>query len=430
MITIYSPVIGPRLRYVGDLLGFELFGQVPIYTSDANSLKNTEGARINYSEEQIEGSYRVSPCGLLGETGIRARDIPVAEWKGTRIIFPVASDHSFDIFSAVFYLLTRYEEYLPHQEDAYGRYAHTNSLAWRKNFLDEPLVDQWIVSFGATLKERFPGIRLRGREFQFRPTYDIDEAWSFRHKSFFVSAGGMVKDIFKGSFKRVGKRAAARLGSASDPFDSFDWMDELHREFGLKPLYFFLVSPRRGRYDRNISPGKPAFQALIKKIAESYQIGLHPSWRSGDDGSFESEKTLLEYISGRKISNSRQHFIRFKLPVTFRSLVRAGITDDHSMGYGSINGFRASASFPFYWYDLEKEEQTTLRLHPFCFMDANSFFEKKQSAPEAREEMKDYYHRVKKVNGTFTCIWHNTFLGTDPLFKGWREAYREAIESF
>ena len=78
---------------------------------------------------------------------------------------------------------------------------------------------------------------------------------------------------------------------------------------------------------------------------------------------------------------------------------------------------------PFYWYDLEKEEQTYLLLYPFCYMEANSFFEQKQTPQQALEEMLQYYQTVKSVNGTLITIWHNTFLGTDELYKGWRDAY-------
>lgn len=130
-------------------------------------------------------------------------------------------------------------------------------------------------------------------------------------------------------------------------------------------------------------------------------------------------------MTGIKISASRQHYIRFELPRTYRTLAEAGIREDYSMGYGSINGFRASVASPFYWYDLEREQTTALLLYPFCFMEANAFFEEGLSAMQALDEMYRYYHAVRKVNGLFITVWHNTFLGTDPLYRGWREAYAQ-----
>ena len=97
------------------------------------------------------------------------------------------------------------------------------------------------------------------------------------------------------------------------------------------------------------------------------------------------------------------------------------------MGYGSINGFRASVASPFHWFDLEKNEQTSLLVYPFCFMDANAFFEQKLSPAEAYKEMKYYFETIKASGGYMVTIWHNTFLGTDELFSGWRQAYHHFI---
>jgi hypothetical protein len=115
------------------------------------------------------------------------------------------------------------------------------------------------------------------------------------------------------------------------------------------------------------------------------------------------------------------------MPATYRRLIDAGIKEDYSMGYGSINGFRASYCRPYKWYDLEKEQKTELTIFPFCFMDANSYFEQGYSSDEALKEMEHYYKITKQVNGLFITIWHNHFLGTDKMFKGWREVYNTMI---
>jgi hypothetical protein len=167
---------------------------------------------------------------------------------------------------------------------------------------------------------------------------------------------------------------------------------------------------------------------LIQKHSDRYSIGIHPSWQSGDDPEkLKIEILKLGHIAGKQISSSRQHYIRFTLPKTYRQLIDLGIESDFSMGYGSINGFRASVTSPFFWYDLEREEQTKLLLYPFCFMEANSFYEQKYSAQKAFEELKYYFDIVRSVNGTLITIWHNSFLGTAKKFKGWREVYEQFI---
>jgi len=202
----------------------------------------------------------------------------------------------------------------------------------------------------------------------------------------------------------------------------------MHEQYELNPVYFFLVAGKNRLYDKNIPPATKPMQQLILDHSGKYSIGLHPSWQSGDDFSLlQKEKNTLENISGKAITKSRQHYLRFNLPAGYRRLSEVGLTEDYSMGYGSVNGFRASVASSFYWYDLEKEETTSLKLIPFCYMDANSFYEQKQTAFDSLQEMSRYYREIKKVNGEFVMIWHNTFLGTDERFAGWRDAYAQFV---
>jgi hypothetical protein len=99
------------------------------------------------------------------------------------------------------------------------------------------------------------------------------------------------------------------------------------------------------------------------------------------------------------------------------------------MGYGSINGFRASIATSYYWFDLKREEKTKLLIHPFCFMDANSYYEENLSPEAALEELMQFYNATKSVNGTLITIWHNNFLGADEEFAGWKEVYQKFVLS-
>ena len=142
------------------------------------------------------------------------------------------------------------------------------------------------------------------------------------------------------------------------------------------PIIFFLSAKKPSGYDKNISPGKPAMRSLIAYHARGYTVGIHPSWQSGDEEAVLMEEVdELAEITGTPVKYSRQHYIRMNLPKTYRRLIDLGIDKDFSMGYGSANGFRASIASSFYWYDLKAEKKTSLLLFPFCFMDANSFYE-------------------------------------------------------
>jgi hypothetical protein len=360
----------------------------------------------------------------LFETGVRRQTIECFEINFHKAFFETSGDFPFDIFAASFYLLSRYEEYLPHEKDGYGRYAHTNSLAFREHFLSQPLINYWLQSFRKALQFKFPELVFRQTPFKCLLTYDVDMAWSYLHKGWKRTLGGFINSIRKGEWARVKDRWLVLRGKRKDPFDCFEWLDAWHLYCRVKPYFFFLAAKKTSIYDKNNSYQSKAFRDLITYYANTFHLGCHPSWQSGDDTSLlKEELEWLEVVGDKKIVHSRQHYIRFSLPATYRHLIETGIEKDFSMGYGSINGFRASVCSPFYWYDLEKEATTSLMLYPFCFMDANSLFEQQQTPQQTYNELIQYYERVKSCKGVFIPIWHNFILGADPLYAGWRQMF-------
>lgn len=413
-----------------EFIGNEIGNNFRIVT-EASEYKSYNGGKMNYTNQRLcDAEFFISPCNLLFESNIISQPITCFDFNSNKAFFHTDGDYPFDIFAAIFYLLSRYEEYLPHKKDMYGRYAHENSIAFREGFLHLPLINIWIEDFKKQLQLKFPGYTFidPNPQIPFLATYDIDQAFSYRNKSIFKNVNGFFKSLLKRNIRIVKERWNVLNGKAKDPFDAYHWMDQLNKKYNLKTFYFFIVAKKQGQYDKNISPKKKEMRDIIRHHAGQYHIGIHPSWQSGDTISLiESEKKTLEEISGKKITDSRQHYIRFTLPQTFRYLINAGIKNDFSMGYGSINGFRASVASPFFWFDLEKNEATQLLLYPFCYMDANSFYEQHYSPEQAYEEMIGYYKIVKEVNGTMVAIWHNNFLGTDKFYAGWKEVYEKFI---
>lgn len=426
-MLIYTPNITPRLRYIADFLGKEITGKLFDLTTDKEHYLAHSTEKINYSPERIPGdAFWIKAHSLLFEDEIKEQVIECFGTNGQKAFFKTEGDFPFDIFAASFYLLSRYEEYLPHQKDIYGRYAHENSLAFKEKFLDLPLVNIWLADFKKSLKIVFPSLTICNSTLTLLPTYDIDIAWSYKEKGWRRSFGGLMQSLFKGNRQQFIQRIKVWREKQKDPYDCYGWLHQLHKQYHLKPYYFFLLAGKKGKYDKNISPKRKALRDLVSDHLVRYPVGIHPSWKSGDEHALlKKEIETLQLITGNEVLSSRQHYIRFTLGETFRRLIANGIRFDFSMGYGSINGFRASVASPFYWYDLEHETSTSLMLFPFCFMDANSFYEQKYTAKQALEEMRHYYQAVKSVNGTFIMIWHNQFLGTDILFPGWKEVYEQ-----
>lgn len=429
-VIVYSHTTSPRLQYVIHFLS-QYFNQSFQLITEKEIFISSEDAKINYSPVRFDANeIWIKPVDLLFENSILPFPIDCFPHEGGCIaFFKTDDDIGFDMLSGIFYLLSRYEEYLPHKKDLYGRYAHEKACAFQNGFLRQPLINSWLEHFQKIFTEKNSRLIIHHSPFNFLPTYDIDIAWSYKNKGILRNAGGLMRSLVNGEWSMVRERLSVLSRKENDPHDAYAWMDKLHEQYALQPIYFFHVGQKRNKYDKNISVNNKDMQQLIKSIAVKNKTGLHPSWYSGDKPLLiAKEKKTLENIVAKGIAASRQHYIRLTLPGTYRQLIQAGIREDYSMGYGSINGFRASITTPFYWYDLEKEEQTSLLIHPFCFMDANAFFEQKLTPEQALEEMLSYYKKIRNVNGQMITIWHNSFLGTDKMFKDWREVYEKFVK--
>lgn len=426
MVLIYSNIISSRLQYICSFIFKDLMNVDFELTIDCEAFKHYSGPKINYSDTKITTEeFHIQNDSLLFEQKIKKQPIECFTENNNKAFFKTETgDLPFDIFAASFYLISRYEEYLPHEKDMYGRFDCEKSLAYQEGFLNLPLINIWVNDFAEILKIKYSIFNPQKSIFNFKPTYDIDMAFSYKHKGLFRNIGGFLKSP-------SAERIKVLTGAAKDPFDAYAWLDNLHEQFNLQPIYFFLMAEKNGPYDKNILPHKEAMRKLIKQHAKKYSIGLHPSWQSGDNKSLlkkEKEQLIAMITSAESVPTpSRQHYIRFNLPEGYQRLITAGLIDDYSMGYGSINGFRASIASSFFWYDLEKEAETNLRIHPFCFMDANSFYEQQQNAAETSDELLHYLAVCKAVNATLITIWHNNFLGTANQFTGWAAMYEKFI---
>lgn len=399
-------------------------------TDDKTFFDTYEGEKINYSRENFScNAWYLRPSGLLTQTDIRYFQPEVNVHRQRKVLFPIQdADFPFDIFSAVFFLLSRYEEYLPHETDAYGRFDYTGSIAWQHQFLQWPQIDYWLEDFKQSLYAKFPDIRLKKVTTTFVPTYDIDIAWCYLHKGIARNLASGLRELLQGKWRQLRERIKVLFHQHSDPYDAYERLDRLHAQRNLSPIYFFLLAEEKSALDKNISPGNKSFQQLIKQHQKQYRIGIHPSVRSNTHHeAFREEMDTFQRITGFEPRLSRQHYLRFYLPQTYRQLCANGITDDYSMGYGTINGFRASTSRSFFWYDVEAEKATSLRIHPLAFMDANAYYEAKQSPAETLQELITLYERVRAVGGQFITVFHNHILGTHPMFSGWYEMYAQFL---
>lgn len=217
-MIIYSAHITNRLQYIVDTL----FEADVILTDNVNEYKASSLFKLNYSSTTIhDDEVWIKPHSLLFQTKIEVQTIDCFEWNGLTAFFKTEGTIAFDVLAASFYLISRYEEYLPHEKDEHARYSHTNSTAYKNNFLYLPLVDLWLKK----IKEVIRSLAIHNSQFTFIPTYDIDIAYQYLHHSVIKNVFIFYKELLKGNFTAVVEQGNVYSGWKQDPFDTFNWLD-------------------------------------------------------------------------------------------------------------------------------------------------------------------------------------------------------------
>jgi len=425
-ILIYSERTSPRLQYVLNwLFNEQLKTGYRLIHNEAEVVTGT----ISYGCS-LAGALSIPDAGLMWQSGIEEQNTILGNWDPLPVIFSTEQvfDLPFDIFSAIFFLLSRYEEHYPYIPDKYGRYPATASMLYKNGLLRRPVIDEWITRFGKLLAENF-GHNIPASQFSFLPTYDIDIAWSYKHKGFTRNASGFARDLLAGKFRLAGERINVLSGTKPDPYDSFAFLWEMHHDNISKPVFFILAALHNTAYDKNILPSKPSMKQLLRQLADYGEIGLHPSFFTDKDPqAWIAEKKTLEKTSGRIITASRQHYIKMSLPETYHFLLQHGITDDYSMGYGTHLGFRAGTGRSFPWYNINAEQTEALTIHPFCFMDTTAHYEEQMGLNDALGALEKMTSVLKETNSKLVTIFHNFSLGTANEWRGWNEKYSGFVQ--
>jgi hypothetical protein len=400
-------------------------------TISADEYTGYPGPKVIYAREPIAGGLFIESSGLLFEEKIVLQETKTSKYEDVPVLFnsvnPLTS-LPFDIFAASFYLVSRYEEYLPHLRDRYGRFPYTESIAWKECFLDIPVIHKWAEMFGELLLKNFPGLILRFPEYKYIPTIDIDHAYCYRGRTLTRTMGGLGRDAMHGHFSDIILRIKVLSGLGKDPYDNYTYIRQVHENFMQTPLYFILFADD-GQNDNNVTVTAESFHLLLRVLDRYQHVGIHPSLSSNKQYSrLEAEYTSLSQVLQRKVTISRQHFLRLTMPMTYQSLIQLGITDDYSMGYASYAGFRAGIAIPFYFFDLTSNQTTHLLIHPVSLMDVTLKDYLRLSPEESLETIRMMIDKIKSVHGEYISLWHNESLGNTGRWKGWRWVYEEMVK--
>ncbi|MCS2894172.1 polysaccharide deacetylase family protein [Parabacteroides faecis] len=349
-------------------------------------------------------------------------ELPLQEIEGTPLLFgsPLVEQvggtlviHA-DIIASTYFLITRYEEIIQRNiRDEHGRFPGKMSLPYRAGFLHRPIVDEyrlllrkWLQQYGLRLPEVKKEIQ------HIWLTHDLDAPTLYR------TWKGVIRSIRdkRGLISSI----QGRYGPVeNDPYYTFPWIFEqnnLLREQTGKEICQAILFIRSGGKCKQDKPHYSLHSKDISQLIESVlfndmKIGLHSSYQAGKSPSLiKKEKTILEENTGKSIRLNRHHFLSSREPEDMTHLEAAGITDDFTMGYADVAGFRLGTSYPVRWINPVTRRLSSILQHPLTIMDC-SLEEKKYmglSYEEAQAYSLNLIEQVKNVGGELTLLWHNT----------------------
>lgn len=368
---------------------------------------------------------------ILTEECLLEKNIEIVQNQESMPYFWKANTDSFfyfDIFAASFFLLSRYEEYTSISSDFHGRFPAEDSLAFKNGFLHRSLIHEWLSAFTEKLNLVFPQLQLANQSsYALVPSFDIDIAWAYQHKGFLRNTATFIKNILLCRFELVKEQILVLSGRQRDPFDTYELIHELKKNH--KEILVFWLLGSFGKFDKNHPIASTKFQKLIQSLVEHFKVGLHPSYGSHlSVDKLKKEKIVLESLIRIPVSMSRQHFLKFRLPDTYQSLLEIGVEEEYSMGYPDQPGFRASFAGSFYWFDLKKNEQTSLKIRPFALMDVTLKNYLKLSSQDAIRLATEMKEAAKSKGYPFIVIWHNSSFGSLHGWEGWKEVFDKVME--
>ena len=419
MILVYSRKITPRLTYIFRQIFIKIL-ELPVdFTSTIEKFVSHSGPKLSYTHQPLGKEFSIGCHDLLFQQGIQEVPIEVSNWSGLPAFFKLGktSQLPYDIFAASFYLISRYEEFLPHVKNELGAFLAYQSLASKNNFLETPLIDFWSVRLKDKLHEFFPELpHISWEKPKFQPIISVVNPYHYKKKSLLLKFAYTLTALWRLDFFAIVNQYLVLLGLKKDPHDNFVKLEALFKKFRASPIYIFLFT-KNTFYDRGVSISNFSFRKLIKNTADLNQVSLLASYTSQRDSqSLNHECNQLKRLINKKINIVRFNYGLLSASVSYFNLLEQEIHEDYSMGYKEEVGYRASTSVPYNFYDLKNDLQTSLKIHPVVADEAGLRMFSKQKAFKKLEKI---YENLPTRTAFHGVSFSNAILNSEVTENSW-----------
>ena len=321
-----------------------------------------------------------------------------------------------DIFSASFFMLTRWEEYVNKNRDSHNRFPAYESLAYKQGFLDRAIVNEHVEWLKQELLRLDSSLKFKERKFELILTHDVDHIrqWKSWKQIGRVALGDIVKRKDIGlAVERFAEYFLIKREKIKDPYDTFDWLMDKSEAIGVKSRFYFM-SGGVTEHDNNYNIKDKKVLELIEKIKKrGHIIGIHPSYNAYNNSEqFKKEKELLQEVCRCEIVEGREHYLRFEVPTTWQIWEDNGMHLDSTCGYADKEGFRCGTGDEFSVFNILSRKKLNLKERPLVVMDCSLFDYNNNSYNEAKENI----NQMKKNINKLTMLWHNSYIKHIPFY--------------
>lgn len=319
-----------------------------------------------------------------------------------------------DLIASTYFLISRYEEIIcPEVRDIHGRFIGKESIAYKAGFIHRPIVEEYGKILRKQLSETGISVTEPSKKIQtIYLTHDVDVLARYKNLK---SVLGAVLRFYK-SPKKSYKALRTYFGSVKyDPWFTFPWLFHLAKKItntDVRSIIFVKVGGLNLQQDKPIQHiENNSFKTLFTLCKnENIYVELHPSYEAGLNSSLiANEKATLEKVIDKKVNFSRNHYLCSREPKDFNTLIENRFTDDFSMGFADIAGFRLGTCKSVRWIDPENQKLTSLILHPLLMMDNTLSDERYMNLTEneAFDVAKKLIDELKNHSGELVLLWHN-----------------------
>jgi hypothetical protein len=344
----------------------------------------------------------------------------------------------YDILGLVYWMLSRQEEVGRTDLDQWGRFPATSSHAFKHNYLERPIVDEWLDVLKQVMQLAWPNLKFNKYRFQLKVSHDVDLPSRYIFQNTFGVLRRMAGDVLKrGNIYDAMSAPWSRLKDhemlpKNDPINTFSWLMDQSEKHNLKSAFYFICGKTHPQTDADYEIEHPAIRSLMRNIHKrGHEIGLHPSYNTcHTPEAIVSEAKRLKGICveegiRQQQWGGRMHFLRWNHPITLYGWEEADMAYDSTLSYADHAGFRCGTCFEYPAFDPVADKQLNLRIRPLVAMDVTiNGYMGLGFGQAAYDKLTELKNACRAVNGTFTLLWHNNQLET----KQARDLYSSLLE--